>query len=86
MGTPEQNIGVYTYESDYAVFERKGASSSAFRNPAFFTVASSQVGGSPLMERSSHENFTEYSTADLISVHLGEPGSDSFVKTVFIWH
>ena len=89
MGTADLEMNVYTYQDGYPVFDQSGnvaAGPTTFRNPAFFVVASSQVGGSPLMERSSHSNFEDYSRPELISVHLGEPGSDSLVKSVFIWH
>lgn len=89
MATPEQQIDVYTFQELYPVFDQRGKaaeSPSNFGNPAFFTVASSQVGGSPLMERSSHSNFEEFSKPELISVHLGEPGENDFVTSVMIWH
>lgn len=89
MGTPDLEMGIYTYQDGYPVFVHRSnvpAGPTTFRNPAFYTIASSQVGGSPLMERSGHSNFEEYAYPQLISVHLDEPGTDSFTKTVLIWH
>ncbi len=89
MGTEDPEISMYTYQENYAVLDERGnvaAGPDNFRNPAFFSIASSQVGGSPLMERSSHSNFEEFASPNLISVHLGEPGSDSTITSVLIWH
>jgi hypothetical protein len=38
------------------------------------------------MERSGHSNFEAYSTPRLISVHTGEPGSNSGMIPLMIWH
>ena len=89
MGTPDLEMNVYTYQDGYPVVDQRGnleEGQSTFKNPAFFVIASSQVGGSPLMERSSHSNFKKFAEPELISVHVGNPGSDTLMKSVFIWH
>lgn len=71
------------------VFDQRGLAppGSSTHNPAFMAIASSQVGGSPLMERSSHKNFqNKWAEPELISVHIGNPGSDLLVKSLLIWH
>lgn len=84
----DYDVGIH--QDRYPVFDHRGfvaeGGRNEFGNPAFFTIASSQVGGSPLMERSNHRNFQGHARPELISVHIGEPGSDQFVRSVMIWH
>ncbi len=85
MSTPEQEIGYHAFEDDYPEF-RYRTGTDQFESAPFFAIASSQVGGSPLMETSFISNFEEYAKPELISVHIGEPGSDDLTRRLFIWH
>ena len=83
MDEPEQVAGVHAFEDNYAVFEGRGmgTSSTEFRNPAFFAVASCQVGGDPVMDRTFlNDSFSEYARPELITVQI--PGA----RFLFVWH
>lgn len=84
----EQRLDMYSHQRNYGVFEHRSSSSvrSVFHNPVMYGMASSQVEGSPLRERSSHSSFRGYSTPNLISVHMGEPGSDTDLTEEMVWH
>lgn len=91
MRAREQRVDMYSHQRKYGVFKnRRGIFSlTRFRNPVTLVMASSQVEGAPVMERSGHSDFGPmggYSTPHLISVHMGEPGSDSDPTSMLIWH
>ncbi len=85
--TPEMDM--YWFQDDYGTFKPSGYTPSGDDpiNPPLLAFASSQVEGSPVIERSGHDDFEAYSTPRLISVHLGADNpSDDVTSALFIWH
>ena len=84
MDAPDQEFGFHAFEDDYARFRSQGEGTSDFNNPAMFAVASSQVGGKVVIDRTilgaDFDGDEDYGHPQLITVQI--PAA----RFLFIWH
>jgi len=88
---PDVVVNYVNYDEFAFNYGTTPGSGTTFENPGFVAMASSQAFGAddiakqPVVETSDVGNF-KWMRPQLISVHIGDPPSDTVMESMLIWH